>query len=85
MDDTIIAKALSQVKKATGLHGRWEVIHQHPTVILDVAHNEDGIKQIVEQLELTDYDHLHIIIGMVKDKAIESFISIAKNSYLLFY
>ena len=85
LDDTIIAKALSQVKKTTGLHGRWEVIHQHPTVILDVAHNEDGIKQIVEQLELTDYDHLHIIIGMVKDKAIEKVLSLLPKTAAYYF
>jgi dihydrofolate synthase/folylpolyglutamate synthase len=45
-------------------------------VILDVGHNEDGIKQIVEQLELTTYNQLHIIIGMAKDKAVEKVLSL---------
>jgi dihydrofolate synthase/folylpolyglutamate synthase len=66
-----IHTALSQVKKLTGLHGRWEIIRQHPDVILDVGHNVDGMTQIVRQLELSDYHHLHIIIGMVKDKEID--------------
>jgi dihydrofolate synthase / folylpolyglutamate synthase len=66
-----IQTALRQVKKLTGLHGRWEVIHDHPTVVLDVGHNEDGFKQITAQIELTDHQHLHIVIGMVKDKDIE--------------
>ncbi len=64
----VVKKALKEVKKITGLHGRWEIVHQHPTIILDVAHNVDGIKQIVNQLEITNYNHLHIIIGMAKDK-----------------
>lgn len=63
-----IKKGLKQVKKMTGLHGRWEIIHSHPSVVLDVAHNEDGVKQLIEQLEVTDHDHLHIILGIVKDK-----------------
>ncbi len=70
IDDVIISDALSKVKKITGLHGRWEVVHQHPTIVLDVGHNEDGIKQIAEQLELIDYPKLHIVIGFVKDKDI---------------
>ena len=65
------AKALTQVKKLTGLHGRWEMIHSHPTIILDVAHNEDGIRELNKQLELTNHAQLHVIIGMVKDKDIE--------------
>jgi dihydrofolate synthase / folylpolyglutamate synthase len=63
--------ALQNVKKTTGLHGRWEVIHHHPDVILDVAHNEAGIRQLNEQLEITDHHELHIVIGMVNDKDIE--------------
>lgn len=63
--------AFKHVKKLTGLHGRWELIHQHPTVVLDVAHNEDGMKELVKQIELSDYHELHIVLGMVKDKEIE--------------
>jgi dihydrofolate synthase/folylpolyglutamate synthase len=64
-------KGLSQTKKITGLHGRWELIHQKPAVVLDVAHNVDGIKQLAEQIEISTYNDLHIVIGMVKDKEIE--------------
>jgi len=71
-----VAKALKQVKKLTGLHGRWDVIHQHPQVILDVAHNEDGIRQLVNQVELSDFRQLHIIIGMVKDKEIDKMLAL---------
>jgi dihydrofolate synthase / folylpolyglutamate synthase len=71
IDVNTIRKALKQVKKLTGLHGRWEIIHEHPTIILDVGHNEDGIKQIIKQIELTDHHELHIILGVVKDKEID--------------
>jgi len=75
-DTLIIQKALQQIKKLTGLHGRWEVIQENPVVVLDVGHNEDGIKQIAEQLELSTYDHLHIVIGMVKDKEVEKVLAL---------
>ena len=64
------------LKKSTGLHGRWEQVKENPTVILDVAHNVDGIKQIVEQIELSTYNNLHLIIGMVKDKDVDKALSI---------
>lgn len=63
-----IKEALSHVKKLTGLHGRWEVIHENPIVVLDVAHNEDGIRQLMKQLHQSKYKNLHIVFGMVKDK-----------------
>lgn len=68
IDEKHIHEGLQHTKKRTGLHGRWDIIHRQPTVVLDVAHNEDGIKQIAEQVEITDHDNLHIVIGLVKDK-----------------
>jgi len=71
-----IANALSHVKRLTGLHGRWEQVRQEPILVLDVAHNEDGMRQLIEQLEISDYHHLHIVIGMVKDKEIEKVLAL---------
>jgi dihydrofolate synthase / folylpolyglutamate synthase len=67
--------ALRNVKRLTGLHGRWEIIHHRPLLVLDVGHNEDGMKQIINQISLTDYRHLHMIIGMVKDKDVDKVIA----------
>jgi dihydrofolate synthase/folylpolyglutamate synthase len=71
-----LQKALKHVKKLTGLHGRWEIINELPMVVLDVGHNEDGIKQLTRQTELTDHEELHIIIGLVKDKEIEKILNL---------
>ena len=71
-----IKEALKHVKKTTGLHGRWETIHTDPKIVLDVAHNEDGIKQLLQQIELTDHEKLHIVIGLVKDKDINNVLSL---------
>ena len=71
ISDEHVHHALQNVKKLTGLHGRWETIHQHPTVILDVGHNEEGIKAIAAQLEIITFHHLRIVIGMVKDKEVD--------------
>jgi dihydrofolate synthase/folylpolyglutamate synthase len=72
----VIQKALSQVKHLTGLHGRWEVVHHDPVVVLDVGHNMDGMLQLKKQLELSDYRHLHIVIGMVRDKEIDAVLAL---------
>ncbi|MGZ5247650.1 MAG: glutamate ligase domain-containing protein, partial [Flavitalea sp.] len=67
-----IREGLASTRKINGLHGRWELISSSPRIIADVAHNADGIKQLIMQLELTDYHHLHIIVGMVKDKDVDA-------------
>src|SRR5436190_9175849 len=80
LNEDDIKHGLQKTKKLTGLHGRWEIIHENPTIILDVGHNEDGIKQIVQQIELTKHHDLHIIIGMVKDKEIDTVLSLLPHS-----
>jgi len=71
-----IQKGLRQVRKLTGLHGRWEIIYENPSVVLDVGHNEDGIQQIVRQIEITDHEQLHIVLGMVNDKETEKILAL---------
>ena len=84
INENQVENALSHVKKLTGLHGRWEVIHQRPFTVLDVGHNEDGIKQITEQLEHCDFQKLHIVIGLVKDKDIGKILSLLPK-YAAYY
>ena len=76
ISDEKIKKGLTKVKKSTGLHGRWEIIHERPLVVLDVGHNEAGMREIVRQIEVTDHEELHIIIGLVKDKEIKKILSL---------
>ena len=76
LEEENIKKAFSNVKKLTGLHGRWEIIHRKPLVVLDVAHNVDGIQQLVHQIKNTTYKKLHIVFGIVKDKEIEKVLEI---------
>ncbi|RBL91563.1 bifunctional folylpolyglutamate synthase/dihydrofolate synthase [Chitinophaga flava] len=67
-----ISAALSHVRKLTGLRGRWEVVNEHPLTVMDVGHNEAGIREVVQQLEHVNYQRLHIVTGFVKDKEVES-------------
>ena len=69
-------RGLSQVSHLTGFHGRWEQIHQQPIVVLDVGHNAEGIAQMTRQIEITDHEELHIVIGIVKDKEIDKMLSL---------
>lgn len=71
-----IRHGLNNVKHLTALHGRWELIHQQPAVVLDVGHNVDGIRQVIAQLEITNYHSLHIVTGMVKDKDIDKVLAL---------
>jgi len=85
ISDQHVHEALQHVKSLTGLHGRWELIHRKPAVILDVAHNEDGIKQLLQQLELTTYTQLYIVTGMVKDKDIDTVLSLMPKHAVYYF
>lgn len=63
-----IAEGVSATSKLTGLLGRWQVLGANPRVICDTAHNADGIKEVVTQIEQTPFKQLHIVFGMVNDK-----------------
>ena len=80
-----VEKALKKVKHLTGLHGRWEKIQDDPTVIVDVAHNIDGVKQLVEQLEFITYKQLHLIIGFVKDKDVQGILALLPKAAVYYF
>ena len=61
---------LSFVKKNTGLLGRWQILNKQPLTICDTGHNINGIAYVLEQIGQQNFEHLHFVIGMVKDKDI---------------
>ena len=67
--EAVLHRALEHVKPLTGMRGRWDIVQNHPTIIQDVAHNIDGVKQVLFQLA-SNYPkaQLHFVLGFVKDK-----------------
>ncbi|MEY2800297.1 MAG: hypothetical protein RI934_1285 [Bacteroidota bacterium] len=76
LNDEHTIAALAKVKKSTGLKGRWELLSENPQCIADTGHNEDGIQQILTQLNFCKYQKLHWVIGMVNDKDINAVLSL---------
>jgi len=71
-----IKKGLLNVVKNTGLLGRWQVLKQNPKVICDTAHNREGLKITINQLLKEEFKHLHIVLGVVSDKDLDSIINL---------
>ena len=72
IDEHTVAEGLQHARRRTGLQGRWELIHSAPDVILEVAHNPDGIQQMLQQVGQQHFHELHMVIGMVKDKDVDA-------------
>jgi dihydrofolate synthase/folylpolyglutamate synthase len=85
IDEAAIKSALQNVKKLTGLLGRWEIIRREPTVILEVAHNKDGVAQMLQHLQKIHFDQLHLIIGMVKDKEVEQVLQLLPANAIYYF
>ena len=79
--------ALKHVKKLTGLYGRWDVVSSNPTIVLDVAHNVDGIKQLLQQLAFVHRtsNNVHFVLGMVKDKDTSKVLSILPKNATYYF
>jgi dihydrofolate synthase/folylpolyglutamate synthase len=67
-----ISDGLSNVKKTTGLRGRWDLLGVNPRTICDTAHNASGVQVVMEQLLQVPHRQLHIVWGMVGDKPVET-------------
>lgn len=83
--DNDIIEAMSNVTTLTKMIGRWQTINKNPLTITDAAHNEDGIRQVVQQLTTMQYHYLHIILGMAKDKDQSKILSLLPKNALYYF
>lgn len=88
-----IAKGFAEVCTLTGLRGRWEILSQKPLTICDTGHNGHGIRYVAEQLSsliasspnsLSPH-RLHIILGMVNDKDIDTVLGLLPTEAVYYF
>ena len=75
-DEENVREGFAHVVELTGLMGRWQKLHDHPTLVCDTGHNVGGITYVVEQLRQQSCHQLHIVIGMVNDKDISGVLAL---------
>lgn len=71
-----VKSALKNVCGITGLRGRWQKLGEKPLIIGDTGHNEDGIKQIIDNLKSIEFTELHFVFGAVNDKDISKILEL---------
>ena len=67
-----LQRGLSRVVTNTHLHGRWQTIGTDPLTICETAHNEPGIRAMMDKLKSMDFKQLHLVYGCVNDKDFRS-------------
>lgn len=72
----LLQRAIEKVLINTHLEGRWQIIAERPLTICDTGHNSGGFHYLTQQLELLPCKALHIVMGFVNDKDIESIVQL---------
>ncbi|MAO71628.1 MAG: tetrahydrofolate synthase [Flavobacteriales bacterium] len=80
-----IINGLSKVIKNTSFLGRWQTISKNPLVICDTAHNEDGLKKVLNQISEINYNKLHFVIGLVKEKNIYNILTLLPKDAIYYF
>ncbi|HVK97631.1 MAG TPA: Mur ligase family protein, partial [Flavisolibacter sp.] len=80
-----VKDGLKQVKSLTKFYGRWDVISNNPTIVLEVAHNRNGIEEMLQHIAQMQFRKLHIVIGMVKDKEVNSLLELLPQNAAYYF
>ena len=68
INDAQLMSFFPDLIQKTAYMGRWQVLGQRPLIIADSAHNEGGLKLVINELTTIKKTHLHIVMGFVNDK-----------------
>ena len=80
-----IKDGISNVVKNTNLQGRWQVLQNHPKVICDTAHNAHGLEIVMNQLKKEKFNQLHIVLGVVNDKDLDSVLPLFQKNAIYYF
>ncbi|MFK7756372.1 MAG: folylpolyglutamate synthase/dihydrofolate synthase family protein [Flavobacteriales bacterium] len=80
-----IKAGLAYVKSNTGLRGRYDSIDHSPKIIADGAHNTDGIKLLLNELNNENYNQLRIVWSMVSDKDVQKVFNLLPNEAIYYF
>ncbi|MEM9141360.1 MAG: folylpolyglutamate synthase/dihydrofolate synthase family protein [Bacteroidota bacterium] len=72
LTDDHLQNGLLRVVEHTGLLGRWQTVGNSPKTIFDTAHNAEGLALVLKQLMKEKDDELHMVLGFVKEKDLDS-------------
>ncbi|BDQ01965.1 folylpolyglutamate synthase/dihydrofolate synthase family protein [Ignavibacterium sp.] len=86
-DPRIVYDGIKNVIKNTLIQGRYEYIRKQPFILLDSAHNPDGLKVFLNefQQERKNYSKVFLLFSALKDKDIDSMIKLLSDQFDNYY
>lgn len=80
-----IKNGILNVVQNTNLQGRWQVLQENPKVICDTAHNAHGLEIVMNQLKKEKINQLHIVLGVVNDKDLDSILPLFPKNAIYYF
>ncbi|NHF61058.1 bifunctional folylpolyglutamate synthase/dihydrofolate synthase [Flavobacteriaceae bacterium TP-CH-4] len=80
-----VIAGLQKIVENTGLMGRWQVLGRHPKIVCDTAHNTEGLQLVLAQISKQEYDMLHLVLGFVKDKNLETILPLFPKDAVYYF
>lgn len=85
ISDASVTNGIKNIHLNTPYRGRFQVIQEDPTVILDVGHNEDGISSCLKMVKKQLKGNLHIIYGASSDKDLSKITPLFPDNATLYF
>lgn len=76
---------LMHVSRNTQFKARFQKLQDNPTVIVDAAHNEDGVKTLFGEITRMKFDKLHLIYGAANDKDLKSIFKLFPKDAMYYF
>jgi dihydrofolate synthase/folylpolyglutamate synthase len=80
IEEKHIKLGFKNVVQNTGLLGRWQILNQKPFTVCDTAHNSHGLKIVLNQIQKHHFETLHIVLGVVNDKDLDSILPLFQKN-----
>jgi dihydrofolate synthase/folylpolyglutamate synthase len=74
--DNAVRQGLEHTSALSGLRARQELRKGKPDILLDVAHNPDGIRTLIREVNTMSYKRFVVLFGVMKDKDYRSMLKL---------
>jgi dihydrofolate synthase/folylpolyglutamate synthase len=85
ISDQNIMDGIKNTVVNTGLEGRWQVLGKTPLIVCDTGHNKEGLEYVIGQINSSQKEKLHMVIGFVNDKDLTHVLPLLPKSAIYYF
>ncbi|NOQ74337.1 MAG: bifunctional folylpolyglutamate synthase/dihydrofolate synthase [Crocinitomix sp.] len=85
LNEKTTLESLKNVIGRSNFKGRMQQISDQPRVILDAAHNQEGIEGLLREVQTLDFEHLRIVYGASNDKEWQTILAHFSNKHSYYF